>query len=151
MTIRPLGSRLIRRGRPSANTLDLGDPAFAQDPFPLYEELRRTGSVHFLPADRSWVVLGYDDVASVLSQPQVFSSSPLRIFDPLLLGAEPPEHTTLRRALAGELARKLPDIARDTEETATRLLESLAARAEFDAVRDFARPLTDGTLRSVFR
>jgi cytochrome P450 len=144
LTIRPPRSRLIRRGRASAITLDLGDPAVAQDPFPLYEELRRTGSVHYLAADRSWGVLGYDDVASVLSQPQVFSSSPHKVFDPLLLGADPPEHTTLRRALAGELATKLPEIARDTEEAARRLLESLAARAEFDAIRDFARPLTDG-------
>jgi cytochrome P450 len=140
---RLVGGGLRATVRRRGSRVHLSDPAVCQDPFSLYEALRRTGPVQFLPADRSWIVLGYDEVVSVLSRPQVFSSSPLTVFDPLLLGADPPDHTAIRRALARELAKTLPQVANETGETATRLLESLAARDEFDAISDFARPLSD--------
>ena len=50
-------------------TTHLGD-----NPYPLYRELREQGPVHFSKSSEIYCVTRYDEVRSVLAQPEVFSS-----------------------------------------------------------------------------
>lgn len=140
--VRPQTAR--RPGPPEA--LDLLDPAVAGNPFPLYEELRRGGSVHFLARHGYWLVVGYDEVQAALARPQVFSSrSPeWTAVDGVLLGADPPEHTFVRRAV-GHLfsAEALEAQAAFAERAAERLLGPLVAGQPLEVLREFAAPLSE--------
>jgi cytochrome P450 len=156
--VRRLASRLRQKLAPvarpercpsNAETLDLSAPDVAENPFPHYEELRRNGSVHFLPRNGFWLVIGYDDVHSALMQPHVFSSraQDWMAVDSVLLGADPPQHTSARRAV-GRLfsAEALEAQAAFAERSAERLLRPLVAGEALDVLRDFAFPLSEDTV-----
>ncbi|MCA1632270.1 MAG: cytochrome P450 [Acidobacteria bacterium] len=151
--VRRLASRLRQKlirpepRRPlTAETLDLFAPDFVTNPFPHYEELRRSGSVHFLPRHDCWLVLGYDDVLSALSQPQSFSSrvEEWMAVDSVLLGADPPEHTAVRRVVGHHFsAHALETQSAFAEEAAERLLRPLADGKTCDVLREFTAPLSE--------
>lgn len=134
---------LRARRRRLVDDLDLGDEQLCQDPFPLYARLRAEASVHHRRRDDQWFVFGYDDVATAFMRPQTFSSQPMAVYDPHILGADPPAHSTTRRVLTRELAAILPGVPGVVEPIATELLASLSRQAEFDAIDDFIRPLGD--------
>jgi cytochrome P450 len=119
--------------------LDLNAPDVARDPYPHYEALRRTGSVHFLPHHDAWIVLGYDDVQSVFARPASFSNRAYRDVDAVLLGADPPEHTAMRRIVGRYFtADALEHLAAFAEARALALLQP-----RMDVVRDYARALSE--------
>ena len=125
------------RQKPAA-TIDLGDSAVAADPFPWYERLRRDGPVHYLPRNDFWIVLGYDAVKAAFDRPDLFSSAGYDDVDRVLLAADPPNHTPIRRAVSrlfsGDALARLTAFA-DAE--AERL-----AQGEIDVVGDYAAPFT---------
>jgi cytochrome P450 len=136
--------KLLRRifrstGRHTAATIDLASAALARDPFSHYEELRRTGSVQFLARHNAWIILGYDDVHSALTRPDLFSSQPYDEVDAVLLGADPPEHHTIRRIVSRYFA---PDaierLCAFAEQHAVSLL-----KPRLDVVRDYGLPLSE--------
>jgi cytochrome P450 len=153
--VRRIASRLRHKLAPGARparsystaaTLDLSAPDVAGNPFPHYEELRRTGSVHFLPRNGFWLVIGYDEVHSALMQPQVFSSraQDWMEVDSVLLGADPPQHTAARRAVSRLFsAEALEAQAAFAERSAERLLRTLGAGEALDVLRDFTFPLSE--------
>src|SRR5579859_2271133 len=49
-------------------------PEVIADPHPWIDELREAGPVHWLPRYEAWLAIGYDEVASILRNPTVFSS-----------------------------------------------------------------------------
>lgn len=118
--------------------VDLADAAVTIDPFPVYDALRRHGSVVWLPRHGAWLVLGREAMRSALSRPEIFSSAPYARIDPVLLGADPPRHAAARRLVAGlfdgEAVRRLETLAGSVS---TQLLKS-----RFDAVADFGVPLS---------
>ena len=130
----------------TAETLDLSAPEVALDPFPHYEELRRTGSVHFLPRHGFWLVLGFDDAHAALMRPNLFSNRVPEwlAVDQTLLGADPPEHTAARRIL-GQLfsAQSLEAQAAFAGAAAERLLRPLAEGRACDVLPEFAAPLSE--------
>ena len=63
--------------------LDLTGFEFAQHPFHYYDELRKTGNVHYLEATNSWLIIGYHEIVSILSNYQLFSSEGDHPFDPI--------------------------------------------------------------------
>lgn len=136
------------RPRPllTAETIDLSDPEVARDPFPHYEELRRAGSVHFLPRQGFWLVLGFDDVHLALTQPHLFSNRVPEwlAVDHVLLGADPPQHTAARRLLGQHFsAQALEAQAAFAEQAAERLLRPLAEGRACDVHREFGTPLSE--------
>jgi len=126
------------RRQPLAATIDLGDPRVAADPFPHYEELRRAGPVHYLARHDFWIVLGYDAVKAAFDRPDDFSNQVYDDVDSVLLAADPPRHTPIRRAVSrlfsGDALARLTAFA---EAEAERL-----ARPEIDVVADYAVPFT---------
>jgi len=49
-------------------------PAWRDDPYPHYRELREHAPVYWAPETRAWCVTRYDDVLFVLRSPELFSS-----------------------------------------------------------------------------
>jgi len=103
-----LAGRLGRRRTASVPTVadqfDLEGTGATRAPFPAIERLRSAGPVHFLTRSDCWIVVGYEEVRAALAAPHIFSSSPLAEVDPILLGADPPDHGAVRRVIAAYLA-----------------------------------------------
>ncbi|HEX8119593.1 MAG TPA: cytochrome P450, partial [Pyrinomonadaceae bacterium] len=116
------------------------------DPFPHYETLRALGPVHFLPRHGFWLVVGYEEVQAALTQPQLFSNrvEEWQTVDRVLLGADPPAHTTARRAVVPHFnAQAVQSLAAFAEQTAERLLRPLVEGERCDVLRDFSAPLAE--------
>jgi len=120
--------------RPSFGSLDLAAPPAALDPFAVYETLRREGPVHYLPKHDFWLVLSYAAVKRALTRPEEFSNGPYAPIDAVLLAADPPRHTAVRKLVAPLFSA----------ETTMRVEAAAAAEAaarlapRFDAVAGFS-------------
>jgi len=108
-----------------------------------FEYLRKNGPIHFLPQHNAWLFLGYDDIENALKQPEVFSSSILKGYDPILLGADPDVHKVIRTLLQPLFSPAvISDLAEFTKTTAEELLTTLCQQESFDFVKDYADPLS---------
>jgi cytochrome P450 len=124
----------------SAATIDFDAPSTAIDPFPAYDLLRASGPVHFLARHNAWIVLGYAELRAAFAMPQLLSNQPYEDVDAVLLAADPPAHTEIRRITSRYFTRDVIEaIGRATADAAPRLLE----KGRFDAVRDYAEPLSE--------
>lgn len=134
--VRELRRSPARRASAAADAIDAGDP------FEWYEELRRDGAVHFIPRNRYWLVLGYDEVRGALHDAQRFSSDLKNEIDRVLLANDTAGHDAVRKILMHHFSPAA--IARSTavaERTAERLLHPLRAGRRLDVVNDYAQPL----------
>ena len=132
--------------------LDLTAPEVAQNAFPYYEELRKLGPVHFLPRNGFWLVIGFREVSAALMNPEVFSNrvSEWMAVDQVLLGADPPEHTAVRRLIAPLFsASTLEAQTRFAEEAAQRLLEPMLAGKQINVLREFGLPLSEDVVAHI--
>jgi cytochrome P450 len=127
-------------GRPSAASepVDLSADAVSRDPHPTYEKLRQSGPVHYLPAHGFWIVLSAEGLKFAFTRPDLFSNQPYEKVDPVLLGADPPRHTDVRR-LVGRFftPEAIGRVVARAEAAAARLIVT-----EFDAVKAFAAPVS---------
>jgi cytochrome P450 len=118
---------------------------FANDPYSHYKRWRERAPVHHLRDENVWLVLGYDSITSILKQPATFSSTPFAALSPSLFGADPPDHTRVRRILTSYIT---PDslLGRRNEVTALirASLERLRKMESFDVSRDLATPVAMG-------
>lgn len=152
-TLRALGLMGVRagksgRGRVSpapvpAADIDLLRPDVLREPYTHYAALARSGPAHFLTRHGFWLVLRYDDVVQAFKNPHAFSSVRLGdSFDPVLIDADPPEHTRARRSLAPYFSSHPPSALEDyTRECARGLLAGGDKGGNFDIVKDYAIPL----------
>ncbi|SFB25647.1 hypothetical protein SAMN04515620_13155 [Collimonas sp. OK607] len=145
--------------------------AFLNDPYPAYHALRVQGALHWSPefCGGAWLLTGHADVASVLRDPRFSvrraggwanSSGPgalaelrefKRIFSRSLLFVDAPQHTRLRQVMnAGFKPAALQELGPQIQMIVDRLLDQVLTKAadsgsgelaEFDFMRDFARPL----------
>jgi cytochrome P450 len=137
------------------------------DPYPWYEHLREEGPVQWVPSRELWMVTGYDEVAAVLRDPSVYSSSlgmdavfagrmgrnandmrgllgvdlrSLRI----LIASDPPDHTRLRRLLSRAFTPKaIAELEPRLRAVCAQLVDDLLANSQAagaDLVRDLAVP-----------
>jgi cytochrome P450 len=144
---------------------------FLNDPYPAYHALRAEGALHWSPefCGGAWLLTGHADVASVLRDPRFSvrraggwanSSGPgaltelrefKRIFSRSLLFVDAPQHTRLRQVMnAGFKPAALQKLAPQIQSIVDRLLDDILTKttaasagqfAQFDFMRDFARPL----------
>ncbi|QRO00328.1 cytochrome P450 [Archangium violaceum] len=90
-----------------SSRLNLLAPEVRANPYPFYAELRRNAPVSQVDPGGLWAVSRYDDLITVMKNPQVFSSEGIRqtyrpawipdypLADSMLV-MDPPEHTRLR-------------------------------------------------------
>jgi cytochrome P450 len=122
-------------------------PHVARNPYPYFRELQASGPVHFLPAENAWLVLDYATIDEVLKRPEIFSSTLHQSFDALLLGSDPPAHTTMRTLLQPLFSPQvLSELGSFAEAEAHRLLESLSRQPSFDLVSGFSLPLAKSVI-----
>ncbi len=122
--------------------IDLFHPELRLNPYPLYAELRRRAPVCQLERPRAWAVSRYEDVAFALKRPDLFSSRVMARADPVLLGADPPQHTRPRAIVSGALlARLTAELDRFANAAAQAHVDDLLAKGGGDVVADLAAPL----------
>lgn len=130
--------------------LDPFSDEFLTDPYPGHAALRDAGPVVWLTRYRIWAMARHAEIDAALKDPRTYCSSAgvgladFRKETPwrppsLLLEADPPDHTRARsvvsRVLTLPAVRRLHD---DFARRADRLVATLVARGEFDAVSELA-------------
>lgn len=136
-----------------------------QNPYPVYEQLRRDCPVAYLEDQNIWVITRYDDCEYVLTHPEKFSSreavssvnayrdssealailaeSKARPRARTLIMSDPPDHdryrTILQRCLSP--AKTIRQLTPRMKEVIDRLIDSFCERGECEFVREFAYPL----------
>lgn len=94
-------------------TFDQTDPAFLDDPYPIYEEMREQGPFRTIGHDGEpvWMLARHDDVAGALRDAATFSSQIDPNMPPVLLNIDDPQHGHLRglaqRAFGPRVVRNL--------------------------------------------
>lgn len=133
------------------------DEEFTQDPYPLYRRLRREcpvarvriPSLHLT----TYLITRYDDVRSVLANPDVAKDSGASLTEPFthhMLNRDAPAHTRLRAAVSAAFtARRVAAVRHRIERLAESLVNGIAGRDEIDLIDAFAYPFAMGVLRDI--
>jgi cytochrome P450 len=111
-------------------------PDSLSDPYGLYEQLRRDGSVHYLPKQDFWIVLAHRDVQSALADTRNLSNAPYQAVGPVLMADDPPDHLPIRRLVSPLFS---PAALAGLSETVAQQGHLVGSR--FDLVSGFARPI----------
>jgi cytochrome P450 len=122
--------------------VDLFSAQFLRDPSAYYRRWRQSGAAHYLPDQKSWLILNYDDIAAILKDPEHYSSAPYRTFSTLLSGNDPPDHTRVRQGLAPYFTRpRLLAYADRVERHTRQFIDAIRPLKSFDLMEAFTKPL----------
>jgi cytochrome P450 PksS len=148
----------------------LTDPAFLEDPYPVYRRMRQQDPVYWSDALRHWVLTRYDDVLAATRNPalssamtEAFVRAQLRGGDPalatdatrittgMMITKDGPEHHRLRvlgnHAFTPSALRRWQAVI---ERVVDDLLDAALARGRMDLVADLARPLPAIVIAELF-
>lgn len=141
---------------------DPWDPAFLADPYPVYEELRARGRVHYFEPTEQWVVPHHADVSALLRDRRLGRTyqhrfthedfgrtaprpedEPFHILnDNGMLDLEPPDHTRIRRLVSKAFTpRTVERLKPYVDQLAGELVTRLVAAGGGDLLTDVAEPL----------
>jgi cytochrome P450 len=139
---------------------DPTDPECAANPFPAYAALRREAPVFYNEKLDTWLVSRYDDVLSVLKQPQTYSSrsallatgafsSPVEDvlahgigMGTVLTQADEPDHTRIRSVFNRPLAAaRIAGMEGDIRAIASELIDAFSSDAGVELVRRYSELL----------
>jgi cytochrome P450 len=120
-----------------AQVLDYANRA---NPYPLYEELRKTPVVR--AQDGSYVVSTYREVVALIHDPRIGTIKAPRPGEDRIpfIGLDPPEHDRLRR-LAISHFEQSEAIRPELQRLVAGLIDRMQGRQRIDVVDDFAYPL----------
>jgi cytochrome P450 len=142
--------------------LDLNDPQFKANPYPIYERLRAETPVvraRLGTGYSAWLATRYDDAVAVLKDPRFTKDvfrAPRRYFFRLemllawmfgpfikhMLNADPPDHTRLRGLIQKAFTTRFVESLRPRIESLTEeLISKVAVNGHMDLMRDYALPL----------
>lgn len=140
--------------------MDLADPKYYENPYPVYERLRAERPVYWIPELGAWFVARYSDVVSALRDSR-FTQDRYRIgfalmspeeraehepfqkkFGMWLLFKDGAAHTSLRRTMtAGFSAKSVEALADIIKLTAHRLIDAFKDRGSAELVSEYADAL----------
>ncbi|MEV0642546.1 cytochrome P450 [Streptomyces sp. NPDC050619] len=139
---------------PALEDLVPGRHDLAADPYPVYAALRTEGPVHrvFIPGSgESWLVVAYDAARAALTDPRLrnairhsssWQSDGGHAIGRNMLQTDPPQHTRLRRLVAGHFtAGRIAALRPRIESVALDLLAALPEWGTADLVSQYALPL----------
>jgi cytochrome P450 len=129
------------------------DPEFVADPYPMYHRLRAEDPVHRSPLG-FWVLTRYEDVASVLRDPN-FAKEAIAAFVTQRLGADatvgigismldrdPPDHTRLRSLVSKAFTPRVVEGLRPRiQQIVGELLDRAEDHRAMDVIEEFAYPI----------
>ncbi|MGB8389963.1 cytochrome P450 [Mycobacterium sp.] len=136
-----------------AITFNPFDPEVINDPYPFYAALRGDNPIYHIPELGFHVLLSYAANDYALRNPAQFSSSVVSMvltgqYNPvpedglMLLNADPPEHTRLRRLISPRFTPKaVAAMCATIEGFVDEALETMCSSAEFDFNAILAKPL----------
>lgn len=150
------------------NDMSLTDPAIQAHPNAFYTKLRKEDPVHYDEKLGMWLVSRYDDIVTLLRDPQTFSdkqgyeaqyaSGFFKEFKQILeeqgggffpdvIKSDPPEHTRIRKLMDGAFSAHRvkmlePAITRIIAELTEQVADKAAGGKVIDGIKDFAIPLT---------
>jgi pimeloyl-[acyl-carrier protein] synthase len=129
----------------------------AQDPYPVYHQLRAADPVHWSDTFNAWILTRYDDVAAGLNDLRLSSdrialmkelagSDELEPFFAFLsrrmIFADPPNHTRLRGLVSKTFTPHVVEAMRPhIQKLVDGFLDAVANRGQMDVIHDFAFPL----------
>jgi len=131
-------------------TIDLADPEYRFNPWPLYRRLREEAPVHLVPngtweGEDFYVLSRYDDVSMALRDKNRFSSQIRRddmLNFPMLVNRDAPEHTRMRRMTNRSFSARLVGTLGDwVREIIDGLVAEMLTKDRVDFVEAFAEPL----------
>ena len=147
---------------PSFDTC-LNNPAFAENPFPFFSQMRRDKPVQWSDHLRCWVLMNYSEVREVLQDfrrfsnkgritglfENLYSEQELAELSPLvshythgLINDDPPDHTRMRRVLHTVFKASTIAVLQDRIKTlVNELFDDLGDSESMDFVRQFSHPL----------
>ena len=133
------------------------------NPFPLFDEVRREGPVHRVTLSdghEAWLIVGYDEARAALNDPRIskdmqaaLASSGETVAEGLpgpafarhMLAVDPPDHTRLRMLVAAAFSvRRVESLQGDVRRIVDEMLDRIEARgreAVVDLIESFAFPL----------
>jgi cytochrome P450 len=122
------------------------DPSVIEDPYPRYEEIRAAGRVVWNEALQAWMVPGFDDCRTVLTDHGVYTNAHYRDPEKVwwfearnMVQVEPPEHDRLRGPLTPMFTRSaVARLESTVADIVDELLDPLVDSPEgFDIIQDF--------------
>lgn len=130
----------------SKNNLDIATLEFSQNPYKAYEELRKTGNVHYLKQNNTWLIIGYNEIIDILSNSTIYSSEGDAPFDPILLNCDPPVHTQNRKIIGGDKSlfsqNRIANLEIKNRQICKQIVGSLIHKEGFDILKDFCLPFS---------
>ena len=155
--------------RPILEGFDLLSPDYLRDPYPIMARAQRECPVFYYPPLDFWVVTRYEDVVSVLTDWQTFSSRayravpvppelcaaipeqqqgiPAAIIDCNFVNIDPPAHTAERKKAQKTFTRKLIAQSEETVRAiANELIDGFIADGACDLMQDFSYRLSLGVI-----
>jgi cytochrome P450 len=150
--------------------LDLGDPAFQDDPYPRLAELREATPIAWHEPTGTWLVTRFAEVHDALRDRRLgrvhshrYTAAELGVPGPdprwsafwaherwSLLSLEPPDHTRIRRLLAKAFTPRSVEAMRPAVAAmAGEHLDRCMASPTFDLVGDFAQPYSVAVICSM--
>jgi cytochrome P450 len=136
-----------------SSPLELTDPAFVDDPYPVFAQLREQSRLFWHEPTSQWLTLTYALSNAVLRDRQMGrlwkDKQPEDLFEPFnrlhrhqMMENEPPDHTRLRSLVAKAFARGHIDRLRPrVQQIADDLLDRAMSGDGFDLIADYAEPL----------
>ena len=133
-------------------TLDLTAPEVVRDPYPHFAEERRRHAVAWHDRSGRWLTFDHAAANSVLRERQLgriwVDKEPADRFAPFnmlhrnqMMENEPPDHTRLRRLVAGAFARGHVERLRPRVRALAERLLGEVDRTHFDVISEYAEPL----------
>src|SRR5688572_10845322 len=99
------------------------------NPFPMYAQMRTNAPVVYHEEQKLWLVYGYEDIRTILSDPATFSSQilgdgPEAEIHQTLSSTDPPYHTKLRNLISRAFTPKaIADLEPRMEQVVHQLLD----------------------------
>jgi cytochrome P450 len=148
--------------------LDLLQPRYIRDPYPLYRRLREHDPIYWDERFQSWVLTRHADVVAVLHDPRFTAkrafkdmswvpeefldsiSKPVRALSCQMLFLDQPDHTRLRGLVAGAFTPRIVENMRHSiQHEVDELLDTLIPRGHMEVIADFARPLASTVIATL--
>jgi cytochrome P450 len=129
----------------AAVVYDPFDPAVIADPYPYYRALRAEAPCYACEPRGIYVLSRYADVRAALADTDRFSSTQGVGYErrpvPMMIAYDPPEHTRLRRIVAGRFTpRVLASWEPRIDQIASALLDPLVGAGPIDLVETLCAP-----------
>ncbi|MFE9040718.1 cytochrome P450 [Streptomyces sp. NPDC007818] len=126
---------------------------FTADPYPYYAKLRAAGPVHRVRTPYGaevWLIVGHEEARAALADPRLSKSPSVlgrtmldeEVVGPNLLVVDPPDHTRLRKLVAGEFTgRRIEALRPRVQRLTDALVDAMAPAGRADLVDALAFPL----------